>query len=380
MAAAVPRIVGVTPDDPFDPWTWSRASRPLFRALQAHGALAGAVDAEYGAVTDAALKVASFWPRRARWVERFELSPLRAAARSRAADRKAAAVDPRPDALLQIGAYYDMSRTRRVRPGLRASYHDSNLALSLRHYDFVEDRDAPHVRRALAFERRVYDGVDLIMPMSEWLGRSFVEDFGQDPGKVVAVGAGLNREQLPEPARVEPGPPRLLFVGFEFRRKGGFDLLSAFAELRAEHPEAVLSIVGPAAPDDVPGGVDWVGPLARDEPGDAERLDRLHRDATAFVLPSSYDPFPNVYLEAMAYGLPCVGTRVCGIPEMVVEGETGLLVEPGDRAGLADALRTLAADPERARAMGRAGRERVAERFTWKAVTTRMLAAMRERL
>jgi starch synthase len=75
-----------------------------------------------------------------------------------------------------------------------------------------------------------------------------------------------------------------------------------------------------------------------------------------------------------------VGTNVCGIPEMVAGGETGLLVEPGDVAALTEALRALAADPARARAMGRAGRERVAERFTWPAVTARMLAAIEPRL
>jgi glycosyltransferase involved in cell wall biosynthesis len=92
------------------------------------------------------------------------------------------------------------------------------------------------------------------------------------------------------------------------------------------------------------------------------------------VQPSRADNLPLSILEAMASGLPVVGTRVGGIPELVVDGETGLVVEPEDPAALASALDALAASPERRRQMGRRGRERVAEHFSAEGVARRTVA------
>ena len=92
-----------------------------------------------------------------------------------------------------------------------------------------------------------------------------------------------------------------------------------------------------------------------------------------FVLPSRGDNLPVSILEAMAAGLPVVGTRVGGIPELVVDGETGLIVEPEDPAGLAVAIASLAADPERRAELGRRGAERVAEHFDAEDVARRMV-------
>jgi glycosyltransferase involved in cell wall biosynthesis len=77
--------------------------------------------------------------------------------------------------------------------------------------------------------------------------------------------------------------------------------------------------------------------------------------------------FPRTHLEAMAAGLPVVGTRIAGVPEQVVDGETGLLVAPGDADGLASALEALITDPERRARLGAAGRARVAEKFSTQA-------------
>jgi starch synthase len=103
---------------------------------------------------------------------------------------------------------------------------------------------------------------------------------------------------------------------------------------------------------------------------------QLLSHANAFVCPSVYEPFGLINLEAMACGLPVVATAVGGIPEIVVDGETGHLVpvpdNPSEAAALgqalAESLNRLLADPQEARRMGDAGRRRVLERFTWDAV------------
>lgn len=377
-----PKVLGIIGGDPFDRRTWSGASHHLFSALRRGGGLEAAIDARPPALWDTVAKAAAVWPNRRRWRERYEFSPVRRATLSVTGGRRARAADPAPDALLQVGAYFDFTRVRGLRPRLRCSFHDSNLALYSRLWTDIEDPTAGHIRREWRSEQRVFDGLDLIMTMSEWLRRSFIEDFGQDPDKVVTVGSGANVVTLPEPAPRSWDVPRFLFVGFDWRRKGLPDVLTAFAELRHEHQDAELWIVGPPRPPEQPEqpGVTWHGRIDRSTPAGDATIERLHREATAFVLPSVYDPMPNVFLEAMGYELPCIGTDACSMPEMVQDGVTGLIVPARDSEALHAAMRTLAADPARARTMGEAGRRRMLERFTWDGVAGRMLAAIEQRV
>lgn len=379
MATGTPQIIGVSPGAPFDRRTWSGASHHLFTALERKGVLAGAVSAEPPELMDLAAKAAAFWPERERWKERYELSPVTRAAASRTAARRINELGAGSAALLQIGAWYDPGARMRPPPLLRCSYHDANLPLVLREADWLQDQSASHVRRVLRTERQLADRIDVIFTMSDWLRNSFIEDFEQAPDKVVTIGSGANAPELPDaiPERSYDSP-RFLFIGFTFELKGGEDLVEAFREVRSKRPDAELWIVGPEPREQMP-GVRWWGKVdRRTEAGDAE-MRRLHREATTFVVPSRYDSFPNVFLEAMAYGLPCIGSDAGGIPEMVDDGSTGLVVPRRDPKQLAAAMLTLADDPARARQFGERGFDRLHERFTWDRVTDRMLEAIAAR-
>ena len=108
-----------------------------------------------------------------------------------------------------------------------------------------------------------------------------------------------------------------------------------------------------------------------------EDLIDIHSGATVFVCPSIYEPFGLVILEAMACETAVVASRVGGIPEIVVEGETGYLVDydlddsASFTASLAARIEELLGDPARASRMGKAGRQRVLERFGWPSIATR---------
>ena len=372
------RIVGVIPDE-----TVGRKRRRLFDALRDRGTVVETVHASPPGWVDWAAKAAAFSPRGMhRWKERWEYSPVTRASRSFLGGRRARAVDRAPDALLQIGAYYDLTRVRGLKPGLRCSYHDANLAVFARDYAFVADVNAPHIRRTLAAEQRVFDGLGLIFAMSDWLRRSFIEDFGQDPDKVVTVGGGANIPHVPEVPVRDWERPRLLFIGLEWDRKGGSDLLEAFAKLHAERPDAELRIVGrerPAGGEPQP-GVHWLGRIDRTRPEGEAEIERLHLEATAYVMPSVFEPFANVFLEAMAWGLPCVGSDRCSIPETVEHGVTGYTAPARNPDALASVLLELVSDPARARRMGEAGRQRFLERYTWDSVAARMISEIESRL
>ena len=152
--------------------------------------------------------------------------------------------------------------------------------------------------------------------------------------------------------------------------KGIWDFVDAAARLAPTHPNVMFAVLG----DDLKGG----GALRREMEQRADTLGLTRRfrflgfrpNAPALLpafdvisVPSHVEPLGNATLEAMAAGLPVVGSRVGGIPEMVVDGETGLLVPPRDAARLAEALGTLAVDPDRRRAMGAAGRRRAIDVF-----------------
>ena len=214
--------------------------------------------------------------------------------------------------------------------------------------------------------------------MSEWLRESFIDDFGLDPGRVVAVGAGAN---IPLPAAAPErdfSRPRVLFPGKQFERKGGREVLRAFAALRSRRPDAELWIVGPQHLRVDEPGVRVLGRVRRaDAPGG---MPDLYRRATLLAMPSFYDPFPTVFREAMAYRLPCIGSTSCSIPEMVLDGVTGYVVPAGDHAALAERMIELADDPDKAQRFGEAGFKRYCERYTWSGTAERIVRAVVERL
>jgi len=105
---------------------------------------------------------------------------------------------------------------------------------------------------------------------------------------------------------------------------------------------------------------------------------QLLTHAAVFACPSVYEPLGIVNLEAMACGTAVVGSRTGGIPEVVADGQTGLLVPPGEPEPLAVALNALLSDPDRAAAMGQAGRKRAVAEFGWTAIAAQTAALYTE--
>jgi starch synthase len=171
---------------------------------------------------------------------------------------------------------------------------------------------------------------------------------------------------------IDPGRPSVAFVGRVTRQKGLPVLLRAAERLdpaaqlvlcagQADTPDLAAEVAGLAEHlRATRPGVIWIeGMLAKPE------VIQILSHATVFACPSLYEPLGIVNLEAMACGTAVVGSRVGGIPEVVADGRTGLLAPPGDPLALADALNALVTEPDRAAALGRAGRERAVAEFSW---------------
>ncbi len=291
-----------------------------------------------------------------------DVSPRLAAAVTRVA--RAEHVDLLHTHMVHADVYGAVAAGLLRRPFLSTRHNDDRYLLGpFRHVDRL------FMRRASA-----------IVAISDAV-RDFHIRAGLPPEKLTTIHYGLDAgpsapsELTPEQAGIAAGVPLVLEIGRLIEQKDHATLLAAFARVREQHPNARLAILGWGRLEEA------IRALAVELglgdavvlPGRVEPSAWLAR-ADVFAHTARWEGFGIVLLEAMLAGLPVVATRASAIPEIVVDGETGLLADPGDAAGVAAALDALLADPTRRRALGEAGRRRAREEFSVSRMTDRTLA------
>jgi len=365
------------------PHSWSGVSWSVLRHLRQAGHTVTPADVEPSGLPRLGIALRTMSRSRRRWWVRFHLGEAGFRARSRQAARRIREAGQGVDVILQVGATFAIPAECRIPVAI---YCDGNIAMAS---DGAETgySDAAHltpaeIQEIRRREQEVYRRAGLIFTMSHRLRHSFIQDFGIPPGRLATVHCGPNVEveELPPPETHSPeDPPSVLFVGRDFHRKGGDLLLAAFAQVRGSVPGARLTVVGPgpvAAGTTLPDWVEVTGFLDRNTAVGRGRMDAAYRKATIFCLPTRFEPFGTSFLEAMLYGLPCVGPDAWAVPEIIVPDQTGLLVPPEDPEALAQALVALLLDRPRASRMGVAGRARVRAEFSWEAIGQRMTDGM----
>jgi starch synthase len=257
-------------------------------------------------------------------------------------------------------------------------------------------------------ERTAIEAADAVIAVSGGMRDDILAVYpAVDPDRVRVIHNGIDADEYAADPRtdvlerfgIDPERPYVMWIGRVTKQKGIEHLIEAAARIdpaaalvccagAADTPELAATISKKVARlQATRNGVHWIESML-------PRADvvQLLSHAAVFVCPSVYEPFGLINLEAMACGLPVVATAVGGIPEIVVDGQTGILVpfeagadpygSPADppalAAALADATNGLLADPARALSMGRAGRARVLERFTWQAIAAQTAALYAE--
>ena len=259
-------------------------------------------------------------------------------------------------------------------------------------------------------EGTAYRNADGVVAVSAAMKEDVQNLYGVHPHRVRVIHNGIDPGEYrprhdPDVLRalgVDPEIPIVLFVGRITRQKGILHLVRAIRHLRPG-VQVVLCAGAPDTPEigaemaalveevnyDAAVPVVWI-PEMLDKP----RVIALYSHAAVFVCPSVYEPFGIINLEAMACETPVVASAVGGIPEIVIPGETGILVpieaegggsvEPRDpeafSRALADAVNVLMDDADRRAAMGRAARARVEAHFSWRAIAGQTLAFYRDLL
>jgi starch synthase len=236
-------------------------------------------------------------------------------------------------------------------------------------------------------EKTAVEAADRVIGVSAKMRDDIIQYFEVDPKKVVTIHNGIDPDQFKRTAARDAlakwgvTEPYVLFVGRITDQKGIFHLLDAAPKM----PAGVQVVLCASAPDTpeieerlrkaLPQhrNVKWIPAMVP-----VEEVTQLYSHAAVFACPSVYEPFGLINLEAMACGTPVVASAVGGILEVVEDGKTGLLVPPGKPEELATAIRQVLDDPQRAKAMGAAGRKRVEEKFSWASVAERTEQVYRE--
>lgn len=209
-----------------------------------------------------------------------------------------------------------------------------------------------------ALNRRTFRGARHLITWHEWGKQSLQADYGMPASKIHVISPGIDLDRWNFARQPHGGPVRLLFVGGDFRRKGGEILLAAYA--RDLMDRCTLDIV---TKEDVDiRGLRGVTVHQGFAPNAASLLE-LYAAADLFVFPTFADTLPLVVMEAMASGLPVVTTTVGAVREEIDDGVSGLLVPPADVDALSRAVGRLVDDPQLRQRMGAEARRVACERF-----------------
>ena len=215
--------------------------------------------------------------------------------------------------------------------------------------------------------RRVLRQATSISVTSQYLRGACNELSGGIDEKISVIPFGVSIPDLTAP--LPPPPVRLCYIKFHRPQYGPDILLRAMTKVRIQIPDVRLTMAGDGdltpelkrrcAELGLEANVDFVGLIPN------ERIYSLLSDHHIMVMPSLAESFGVAVLEAGACGRPVIASRVGGVPEVLRDGETGLLVPPGDPTALADAIIRLAGDRELCLQMGKAGRDFVAANYRW---------------
>lgn len=288
---------------------------------------------------------------------------------SRRMSRFAAEIHRRQEADISfaMGTTYDASFDGRP----HFIYTDLTILANLYYPDGEES--VRRWQKWLPYETEALNRAERVFTHSSHVTRSLLEQYRLPAEKVVCVKAGANVKTHKDPYPQRYEQKNVLFVGFDWERKGGPQLVEAFTRVRRCLPEATLTIIG-CKPRISGPGIRVVGPVSQDQV--ADYLSR----AMVFCMPSLREPFGFVYLEALQAGLPVIAANLGAVPDFVIDGQTGYTVPPYDIDALAARMEELLCDPDKCRQMGNRGQELIAAEYTWEQTHRRIAQAIHEAL
>ena len=275
------------------------------------------------------------------------------------------------------------------------------VVTAMRQIADIHQDNRPDYRLLGDMEQALLEKAAFLLPNTrgtlEAIGRAYgmtpeTDRYAIVPYGLIPVAEALARPPSPDAL---PDTPTVLYVGRLEKRKGIMDLFQAIPLVLEKMPNARFILAGAdnsrhdgfydrekrdyasyfhrRFQSSVP-AVMFKGAVSDDE------LNRLYQTCDLFVAPSLYESFGLIYLEAMNYAKPVIGCRTGGVPEVIEEGVTGLLVDPEAPVALAEAIVSALQNPRRLNEMGQAGRQRLLDQFTYLRMARRFAEAYRTTL
>ena len=307
----------------------------------------------------------SFTPHIFQWEKKFkrkisELArlPWVFKLRSKFCQKKIKKFGRKTDVILQISGMFAPTLDYKNFNIPFVTLNDYTMVLANKYIDFSTPQS--QMKQWLKLEKDVYKNAKFIFATSDNTRKSFINDYGMESKKVITVRYGVTLNYSPK-SRKDYDTNTILFIGKNFKRKGGFVLLEAFKKVREEINDAELIIAG--VQKDVlkigQSGVNALGYV------DNKTINKLYEKASVFVMPSLCEPFGLVFLEAMGHKLPCIGTTIDAMPEIIEDGITGFLVPPNNAEQLSKKIITLLRNPALCASMGSEGFKQLNKNISW---------------
>jgi glycosyltransferase involved in cell wall biosynthesis len=237
-------------------------------------------------------------------------------------------------------------------------YTDHTMLANL-YYPNVDKKKTLFSKQWIELEKTIYQNATYNFTMSTNISKSIMEQYSCSLDRISCVYAGSNmRVNIEGLENKNYGNKNILFVGRNWRRKGGPELVEAFKLILMVHPDSTLNIVGCSPKLNIQ-NCNVLGLISNED------LKKKYLKASVFCLPTKLEPFGIVLIEAMAHKLPIVTSDGGARPDLVSNGENGYLVNPEDRRQLADALIDLIENPTKCQIFGEKGYQLVNEKYTW---------------
>jgi glycosyltransferase involved in cell wall biosynthesis len=361
-----------------DPQLWSGTPSHMLAALERRFDIVEAVEAPWPAwyrPAGRALKALSG--------RRFEYSWSRAYSGLAARRTIARLRSARPEVVFAVSVT-DMAYLLAEQLPL-VTITDAVMPDLIAYYDMYKRISPTAKRRAVEAERAAFERALMVHFPSRWACRSAVEKQGVPEAKVAEIAWGANMAFAARPARqLGQGPVRLLYVGGDWERKGGPIAIGTAAELARRGFDVRLDIVGctPAVVGGVvPHNVAFHGFVDKSSAEGRARLEAFYAEATFFLLPSLAEAYGIVFAEAAHHGLPSIAYATGGVPSVVLDGRTGVLLPGGaGPVDFAGAIAGLVGAPDVYARMSRYALEDARSRLNWDIWAERLESEVRVRL
>ncbi|MBW4506248.1 MAG: glycosyltransferase family 4 protein [Scytonematopsis contorta HA4267-MV1] len=222
-------------------------------------------------------------------------------------------------------------------------------------------------------ERRTYTLAQHIFCMSSIVKKSLIQDYSIEPEKITVVGSSGDF-QLPYVGEKQFGSQQILFNGSDFKRKGGDLVIAAFKKVKQAIPSAKLIIIGKKLPlNENEDGIENPGHVSS-----RADIHNLFLNTDLVIAPAYCDPFPTFLMEAMNYGIPCIVSANDGMPEIVTDKETGIVISEPTADVLANHIIDLLNNPLLLTSMSHAARDKIKNKLNWNKIAEQIAKQIAE--